>query len=68
RVMIVFSENKTARDIILVDMQGKLVKQWRAVFDNNLEVDNLKAGVYLLNVTNRESGEKTSTKIVVSNY
>ena len=68
RVMIVFSENKSVRDIVLVDMQGKLVKQWKGVMDNNLEVANLKAGVYLLNVTNRESGEKTSTKIVVSNY
>ena len=68
RVMIVFSENKLVRDIVLVDMQGKLVKQWRGVMDNNLEVDNLKSGVYLLNVTNRESGEKTSTKIVVSKY
>lgn len=68
RVMIVFSESRSVRDILLVDMQGKLVKQWRGVMDNNLEVDNLKAGVYLLNVTNRDSGEKTSTKIVVSNY
>jgi Secretion system C-terminal sorting domain len=68
RVMIVFSENKLVRDIVLVDMQGKLIKQWRGVMDNNIEVDNLKSGVYLLNVTDRRSGEKTSTKIVVSNY
>jgi len=68
RVMIVFSENKLVRDIALVDMQGKLIKQWRGVMDNNLEITNLKAGVYLLNVTDTRSGEKTTTKIVVSNY
>ncbi len=68
RVMIVFNENKLLRDIILVDMHGKIVKQWRGVEDNNLEIDKLTSGVYLLKVISRESGEQTSTKIVVSNY
>ncbi|MEJ8844762.1 T9SS type A sorting domain-containing protein [Lacibacter sp. H375] len=68
RVMIVFSENKLVRDIILVDMYGKLVKQWRGVEDNSLEIDKLTSGMYLLKVISRESGEQTSTKIVVSNY
>jgi hypothetical protein len=68
RVMIVFNENKLVRDIILVDMYGKRVKQWRGLTDNNLEIDNLTSGMYLLQVIDRESGEKTSTKIVVSNY
>ena len=68
RVMIVFNENKLVRDIMLVDMYGKLVRQWRGITDNNLEIDKLTSGTYLLNVINRESGEKTSTKIVVSNY
>jgi hypothetical protein len=68
RVMIVFNENKLVRDIMLVDMQGKLVNQWRGFADNNLEIDKLKSGMYLLKVINRESGEQTSTKIVVSNY
>jgi hypothetical protein len=68
RVMIVFSENKLVRDIILVDMYGKRVNQWRGLTDNNLEIDKLTSGMYLLKVIDRESGEQTSTKIVVSNY
>jgi len=68
RVMIVFNENKLVRDIILVDMYGKRVKQWRGLTDNNLEIDKLTSGMYLLKVISRESGEQTSTKIVVSNY
>ena len=68
RVMIVFNENKLVRDIILVDMHGRRVKQWRGLTDNNLEIDKLTSGVYLLKVISRESGEQSSTKIVVSNY
>lgn len=68
RVMIVFNENKLVRDIILVDMYGKRVKQWRGLTDNNLEIDNLTSGMYLLQVVDKESGEQTSTKIVVTNH
>jgi Secretion system C-terminal sorting domain len=68
RVMIVFNENKLVRDIILVDMYGKRVKQWRGLTDNTLEIENLTTGMYLLKVISKESGEQTSTKIVVSNY
>lgn len=68
RVMIVFNENKLVRDIILVDMHGRRVKQWRGLTDNSLEIDHLTTGMYLLKVISRESGEQTSTKIVVSNY
>lgn len=68
RVMIVFNENKLVRDVILVDMYGKRVKQWRGLTDNNLEIDKLTSGMYLLKVISRESGEQTSTKIIVSNY
>ena len=55
-----------ARDLILVDMYGKQVRQWRGVADNTLQIDNLGTGMYTLKVITRESGEQTTTKIIVS--
>lgn len=66
RVMVVFDDNKAIRDLILVDMYGKQVRQWRAVADNTLQIDNLGTGMYTLKVITRESGEQTTTKIIVS--
>mgnify|MGYP006174932067 FL=1 len=66
RVMVVFDDSKAIRDLILVDMYGKQVRQWRGVADNTLQIDNLGTGMYTLKVITRESGEQTTTKIVVS--
>lgn len=66
RVMVVFDESKVIRDMLLVDMYGKQVRQWRGVSDNTLQIDNLVTGMYTLKVIARESGEQTTTKIIVS--
>ena len=64
--MVVFDDSKSIRDLILVDMYGKQVRQWRGVADNTLQIDNLGTGMYTLKVITRESGEQTNTKIIVS--
>lgn len=68
RVMVVFDEQQVTRDISLVDMHGKQVKQWRGVVDNSLQMDNLLPGMYLLKVISKETGTQTNTKIMVSKY
>lgn len=66
RVMVVFDDNKAVRDLILVDMYGKQVRQFRAVTDNTLQIDNLSTGMYTLKVITQETGEQNTTKIIVS--
>lgn len=68
KVNVVFEDATTARDITVVDMTGKVVKQWRAVTGNNLQVENLPAGIYSLRVIGVETGEQTVEKFVINKH
>jgi hypothetical protein len=41
KVSVVFEEAKTVRDLILIDMSGKVLQQWRGVSNNNHQIENL---------------------------
>jgi hypothetical protein len=55
------------RDISLVDMSGRVIKQWKKVLSNNLQIDNLVSGFYTLRIINTETNEQLVEKIVVKN-
>jgi hypothetical protein len=50
-----------------MDISGRMIKQWKAVTGNTLEIENLGQGIYSLRVIVRESGQQTVEKIVVNN-
>ncbi len=66
RVNVLFEEKGSVRDITLTDMNGRIVKQWNALFNNTLQIENLVSGMYLLKVTIRETGNQTIERIIVS--
>ncbi len=65
-VNIVFETADLARDVSLTDMTGRTINQWRGLISNNIRIDNLKAGLYLLRVIAIETGEQQVEKIVVA--
>ena len=65
KVSVVFEEANGTHDISLMDMAGRVVKQWKAVY-NNVQIDNLTSGIYHLRIVSRETGKQTVEKIVVS--
>ena len=67
RVNVVFDDAEGTRDVMLMDLSGRMVKQWKGVTGNLLQIDNLGQGMYSLKVINRDSGVQTVEKIVVSN-
>src|SRR5258706_12101688 len=67
RVTVVFEDVSATRDISLMDLSGRMIKQIKAVTNNNIQLENLAPGVYSLRVVNRESGEQVVEKIVVNN-
>jgi len=67
RVNIVFDEAEGTRDVSLMDISGRMIKQWKAVTGNTLQIENLGQGMYSLRVVVRESGQQTVEKIVVNN-
>jgi hypothetical protein len=67
RVTVVFEDVTATRDISLMDLSGRMIKQIKAVTNNNIQFDNLMPGVYSLRVVNRETGDQVVEKIVVNN-
>jgi hypothetical protein len=65
-VNIIFEDRINTRDITLIDMSGRIIKQWNSVTNNNLQVTNLTPGMYGLRVITRETGDMNVDKIVIS--
>ncbi|MFT3675100.1 MAG: T9SS type A sorting domain-containing protein [Chitinophagaceae bacterium] len=66
QVTVVFESHERLRDVVLYDMNGRVVKSWKNVANNNLSIENLLPGMYNLRITSVDTGDQTSEKIVVS--
>jgi hypothetical protein len=66
KVSIVFENADVTRDAQLVDMTGRVVKQWKGITTNTIQAENLTPGVYSLRILVQETGEQTIEKIVVN--
>ncbi|GEM_PF-819980 len=66
KVNIVFEDINGIRDVSLMDMSGRVIKQWKGVTNNNITVDNLNVGFYTVRIVNTETGEQVVEKIVVN--
>ena len=52
-------------DISLENFSGGLVQRWMGVMNSNLQLNNLRPGVYVLRVQMRETGEQLTQRILV---
>jgi hypothetical protein len=66
KINVVFEDADGTREVSLIDINGRLVKQWKNITNNNLQIENLTPGFYNLKVIVRETGEQTIEKIVVN--
>ena len=68
RVNILFENKQETRDIILTDMNGRVVKQWKGFKNSMLKIENLVTGMYTLKIITPQTGNQTVEKIMVSQY
>jgi len=66
KVNIVFEGANSTRDVSLMDVSGKTLKQWKGVTNNNIHIDNLNAGFYTVRIVNVETGEQVVEKFIVN--
>ena len=66
KVNVVFEDVNGTRDVILMDMSGRVVRNWNGVSNNNLTIDNLNPGIYSLRITERETGVQTMEKLIIN--
>jgi hypothetical protein len=63
--MNVLFGSSALRDIMIIDLNGKVMQQWNSFHDDNMVIGGLRTGVYMLIVTNKATTEKLAQKIVV---
>jgi hypothetical protein len=66
RVNIVLDDANVIRDITLIDMNGRSIKQWNGVSNNNIQIENLVPGFYSLRIIVRGTGAQAVEKFVVN--
>jgi hypothetical protein len=54
-------------DIQLIDNSGRVLKNIPMNNSNSVNIDNLKNGIYMIRITNKNSGENLTKKITVVN-
>ena len=66
KVSIVFDDASSIRDVSLMDVSGKTLRQWKGVTNNNIQIDNLNSGFYTVRIVNIETGEQVVEKFIVN--
>ena len=66
KVNIIFNEAAGIRNISLMDINGRIIKQMKGVTNNNILFENLKAGIYTIKIVNNETSEQEVQKFVVN--
>jgi len=65
RVNVALEDINGSFDVSLLDLNGRIVKEWRRLTNNSIQIENLTPGIYNLRILSRETGEQTVEKIVV---
>ncbi len=66
KVNIVFEDANITRDVAVMDMSGRTVKQMRNVTNNNITIENLTPGMYTVRIVAPATGDQIVQKIVVN--
>jgi hypothetical protein len=65
KVNLLFSEIGGVKEVIVSDMNGRIVKQYRQVTENNLTIEGLKSGFYTIKITDRTTAITTVEKVII---
>src|SRR5688572_2518424 len=66
KVNIVFDDTNVIRNVSLMDINGRKLRQWKNVANNNIQIDNLAPGFYSVQIENIETGDQVVEKIIVN--
>lgn len=65
-VNIIFDDERGSRDVLISDMGGRIIKQYRNVSASTMRVDQLNPGMYTIRVINQASGSQQNEKLVIN--
>jgi hypothetical protein len=64
-VNVAIPEGVGTVDVVLEDFTGKQVQRWNSMNVRNLQLNNLKPGIYMLRINARSTGEQTVERILI---
>jgi hypothetical protein len=67
KINLLFNGETSAKDVIVYDAHGRVVKTFKNVVSNNLIIDQLKPGVYNVQVKNTAAQTVLSDKFIIQN-
>jgi hypothetical protein len=67
-VKVMFEDFKGTLDITLMDINGRVVKQWSSVTSNNITIEKMTPGYYTLRTIVRETGNQSVDRIIVTGH
>lgn len=62
---VAIPESAGKMDVSLDDYTGKSIQRWNGINVRNLQINNMKPGIYMLRINLRETGEIITERIVV---
>jgi Secretion system C-terminal sorting domain len=62
---VTIPESAGKMDVSLDDYTGKSIQRWSGISVRNLQVNNMKPGIYMLRINFRETGETITERIIV---
>jgi len=65
KITLSFEAASSAKDVIVSDMTGRVVKQFKSVKNSNLTIDNLNTGFYTIQVFDQSTLKTVVEKVVV---
>lgn len=65
KASVLFADVQTTRDVMIADMSGRIVKQYREVADNTLTIEGLAGGFYTIRVVDKKTSTVEVAKLVV---
>jgi hypothetical protein len=65
-VNILFDDITGNRSVVISDMTGRIIKQWKNLAINSLRADKLMPGMYHIRIRNEQTGTLTIEKIIVN--
>ncbi len=66
KVNVALETNTGLKDISLIDMSGRVIRQWKNNSNTSLQITDLTPGMYSLRVIARETGKQSVEKIMIS--
>ncbi|HEX7903952.1 MAG TPA: T9SS type A sorting domain-containing protein [Chitinophagaceae bacterium] len=66
KVTVVFEDAAVPRNVSVIDITGRVIRQWKGIVNNNLQIDNLAPGVFSIRIVVPETGEQVVERVVVT--